>query len=228
MNNPFDWAGDKIDDFNDWVSEGWDQATGKDAAAESADAIAAGQEIDRAYDFPNVSGPLGSQTVTRDPVTGEVTVNQALSPEQQALVSGLYGDAGASRQRIEDALYARSTARLDPQWQDRTEQARTRLYNQGLQEGDAAYETQMRNLGTAQTDAYDMARNQATAAGGIEQSRIINAIMQASNPGLDRYWGDSQATEAGIAQGNIMASVPSVMDVILGLAPSAAKAVAAG
>lgn len=219
--------GNPIMEGDDWLpslpsaggalGDAWGSLSGADAAKEAADAIAEGQAVDRAYDFPNVSGPLGSQNVTRDPVTGAVTVNQSLAPQQQALVSGLYGDAGTSRQRIEDALYARSAARLDPQWQDRESQSRTRLYNMGLTEGDEAFDREARNLGTQRSDAYEQARNVAITAGGQEQSRLIDAIMRASNPGLDRYWGDSQATEAGIAQGNVMAQTPSVLDAILGI-----------
>jgi hypothetical protein len=213
-NNPVDWWEDTIAPK---IDSAWDSVSGKDAAEEAADAVAQGQEIDRSYDFPDVEGPLGSQTVTRDPVTGKVTVNQSLAPEQQALVSGLYGDAGTSRQRVEDALYQRATSRLDPQWSDREESQRTKLYNMGVTEGDEAYDREMRNLDFARTDAYEQARDRAVASGGAEQTRIINAIMQASNPGLDKYWGDSQATEAGIAEGNIMAQVPSGLDAILSL-----------
>jgi len=157
---------------------------------------------------------------------GNVTINQSLNPQQQGLLSGLYGDAGTSRQRIEDALYSRSTSRLDPQWQDRENATRTRLYNQGLQEGDAAFDRGMRDLGFARDDAYAGARNTAITAGGQEQSRLIDAIMKTANPGLDRYWGQPNATDAAVAQGNIMAQVPSGLDAILGLAPAAASAFA--
>lgn len=196
----------------------WDDLSGQSAADEQSSAIGQAAAQDQQYQFPDVTGPLGSQAVTTD-ASGNVSLNQTLSPEQQALVDALRGEFGGGRQNIEDALYARSTSRLDPQWQDREEQQRTRLYNMGLTEGDAAYERQMRNLGMARTDAYDMARNQATAAGGMEESRLIDAIMRASNPGLQSYWGTPNATNAAVAQGNIQSQVPSILDTILGIVP---------
>lgn len=194
----------------------WDSFTGEGAAQDRADAIAQAAAQDQAYEFPNVNTPMGSQTVTQN-ADGTVTLNQALSPQQQALVDSLYGDLGNSRQRVEDALYSRATSRLDPMWNDRTEQSRTRLYNMGLTEGDAAYDRASRNLEQARTDAYGQAQAQATAAGGAEQQRIINAILAASNPQLGNYWGQGNNAQSAIAQGNIMSQVPTGLDAFLGI-----------
>ena len=82
-------------------------------------------------------------------------------------------DFGADRQRIEDALYGRATARLDPVWQNREQQLATTLANQGIMLGSEAYEDAMRDFSFARNDAYDSAINQAIAAGGAEESRLF-------------------------------------------------------
>lgn len=78
-----------------------------------------------------------------------------------------------ARQRVEDALYGRATARLDPQFTRDEESLRTRLANQGIAQGSAAYNTEMQNFGNVRNDAYAAARDQAIAAGGAEQSRLF-------------------------------------------------------
>lgn len=206
---------DIIKPVGDAVEDAWDDVSGVTAAKEQADVIGKAAEEDRAYAHPDVTNPLGSQTVTRDPVTGKVSVNTSLSPEQQALVASLRGDLGTGRESVEDALYSRATSRLDPQWQQREDATRTRLYNQGLREGDKAFDTGMSNLGMDRNDAYSAARNQAILAGGQEQSRLLNAILGASNPGLAGYYGDNGAVDASIAQSNVMANTTNPLEAII-------------
>lgn len=207
----------------DWFSEQWDRFSGKDAAQSQADAIASAAEKDQAYNFPNVEGVLGGQTVVKNP-DGTITLRQNLSDQQRALVDSLYGDIGTGRQSVEDALYSRATSRLDPQWGDRESSVEAKLYNQGLRPGDEAYDRAMRDLEFARTDAYQAARDQATAQGGAEENRLISALMAASNPGLQSYWGKPNATDSAIAQANLMAGVPSGLDAILGIAGLGVKA----
>jgi len=204
-------------DPTDWIGEQWDDLTGATQAQDAAEQVGTAAAEDRAYSHPNVNGPLGSQTITRDPVTGEVTVNTALSGPQQGLVDSLYSDLGTGRQRVEDALYQRATSRLDPQWQDTESSRRTQLYNQGLTEGDAAFDREMRNLGNQRTDAYEAARNASIAAGGQEQSRLISALMAAANPGLRSYYGENNAADTAIAQQNLLAGVPTGLESIIAI-----------
>lgn len=67
----------------------------------------------------------------------------------------------SSVQQVADQAYQGQTARLDPQWQEREGQERTRLANQGLVAGGEAYDSNMRNFENARTDAYGQARQQA-------------------------------------------------------------------
>ena len=61
------------------------------------------------------------------------------------------GSGDEARQRAEDAIYQRATSRLDPQWQQQEGDLRSRLYNQGLREGDAAFDREVGNFGKART-----------------------------------------------------------------------------
>gem|GEM_PF-780001 len=98
----------------------------------------------------------------------------------QADWSGLpaIGSGMEARNRAEDAIYGRASSRLDPMWQQREDATRTRLYNQGLREGDAAYDTAMGNMGRERTDAYSQAMNSAIAGGGTEMSRQFGQDLQ--------------------------------------------------
>jgi hypothetical protein len=88
------------------------------------------------------------------------------------------GNGMDARNRAEDALYSRATSRLDPQWTQREDQTRTRLYNQGLREGDSAFDQAMGNLGRERTDAYDQAQWGAIGSGGQEMTRQFGQEMQ--------------------------------------------------
>src|SRR3990167_10728888 len=65
-----------------------------------------------------------------------------------------YGSVGD----VADASYAAQTSRLDPQWNERAEQNRTMLANQGLAPGGEAYDAAQRNFEQSRNDAYTQAR----------------------------------------------------------------------
>ncbi len=96
--------------------------------------------------------------------------------------AGQYGDVDTSgaeqrtsadelRQSSEDAIYGRSTSRLDPQWEQRTEQLEAKLVAQGLRPGDPAYDQALENQGRERTDAYQQASYGAIMGGGQEAQR---------------------------------------------------------
>ena len=111
------------------------------------------------------------EDVTLSP-TGQKLLGTA---EQSALgLADLQGQAGervnqglnapfdySSVGDVSDASYGAQTARLDPQWNERADQERTRLANQGLAAGGEAYDSNMRNFEQARTDAYGQARMNA-------------------------------------------------------------------
>lgn len=109
------------------------------------------------------------------------------SPELQTSLdySGLQAlsDPTDVRNRAEDALYSRATARLDPQWNQREEQMRARLANQGLDPGSEAYTNAMGDLNTARNDAYSSAMNDAITGGGAEASRQFGMDLSSRQQG---------------------------------------------
>lgn len=83
-----------------------------------------------------------------------------------------------TRQRAEDAIYGRMTSRLDPRYKQEEGDLRDRLYNQGLTEGDSAFQREIDNFGRGRTDAYQTAMNESIMGGGDEQSRLFGMEMQ--------------------------------------------------
>lgn len=71
-----------------------------------------------------------------------------------------------------DALYNRATSRLDPRWEQKTEQMESQLRNQGLRPGDEAYDNAMQELSFQETDAYNQAQYQASIGAGQEGQRM--------------------------------------------------------
>ncbi|MFZ2196860.1 MAG: tail fiber domain-containing protein [Thermodesulfovibrionales bacterium] len=157
------------------------------------------------------------------PETWNLDVN--LSPEQQAIFesqqraqggrSGLaedaVGRAGAAlgqpiesgmdaRNRAEQAIYGRAASRLDPRFQQQEEQYRTRLYNQGLREGDEAYGQQMGEFGRTRNDAYQNAMNESIMGGGQEMSRQFTQGLQGRSALLNELQSLMSGGQVGMPQ----------------------------
>lgn len=164
-----------------------------DAEMETANREA---ERDLAYNNPNQYNPFGSQTVTIDPVTGQPTVTQNLSPEQQQILAQQQGlstrggakageqldqfqrfnpeDFGADRARIEDEVFGRLTRGLDDQQKRDTEAAAQSLADRGIpysNDPNSRYQQEMHDLNQRYDDARTNARRTATEMGGGELSR---------------------------------------------------------
>jgi hypothetical protein len=75
-------------------------------------------------------------------------------------------------QSAEDAIYGQWANRMEPQFQRQEEQLHTRLMNQGLRPGDAAYDAEIEKLRQAQADARTNAQYQATIGAGQEAARM--------------------------------------------------------
>lgn len=130
---------------------------------------------------------IGTQDLRRD--VNPVDVQGAVGTE--ALQRGLdFGGAPsmpgvqAANQMGFDAAYGLAASRLDPQWQQREDQSRTRLYNMGLREGDAAFDTAMSNLGMDRNDAYRNAINQATLTGAGIGNQLFGQGLAARQQGV--------------------------------------------
>lgn len=149
----------------------------------------------------------GSTSVT-DPFTGQTynvprfSVTTTLSPQQQAIkeqqdkasmnlatlgnnLSGtlgqqLTGNFELGNEAVESRLFDLGRGRLDPMFAQRDEDLRTRLANQGIKAGTAAYDRELNNLGQQENDAYNQlllsGRGQATQELLTEDNARINQI----------------------------------------------------
>lgn len=92
-----------------------------------------------------------------------------------------------------DAIYGQWSDRQEPRMQQELDQKRTQLYNQGLKEGDQAFDTEMQRLRQDQNDARTQAQYQATIGSGQEASRM---------QGMDLASGGfaNQAAQQALAQ----------------------------
>jgi hypothetical protein len=99
-------------------------------------------------------------------------------------------DYRGAMQNAIDANYKQATSRLDPQFDQRQGALRSQLYNQGLKEGDQAYDTAMNNFGLSRNDAYSSAMNNAIGQGNQTAQTAFGIGLQ----------GRQQALNEGIQQ----------------------------
>jgi len=143
-----------------------------------------------------------------DPYTGQsydipkFTATQTLSPQQQAtndqnqqaqfnlasignnqsafLNDYLSKPVDLNNEATEARLFELGSKRLDPRFAREDEALRTRLANQGIQEGSAAYDAAYNNFGQSKNDAYNQllltGRGQATQEALTERNQPINEI----------------------------------------------------
>jgi len=77
-------------------------------------------------------------------------------------------DIAGGRERAEQAAYERATNRLNPMFDSQQQALETRLRNQGLRQGDQAYDAAMNNFNFGRNDAYEQARLGAVGEGRTE------------------------------------------------------------
>lgn len=90
----------------------------------------------------------------------------------------------ATRKAVEDALYSRSTSRLDPAFAQRTSDQNSALAAQGITQGSEAYDREVANLGRERTDAYAAARNDAISNSTTEMKKLFDMGMDARQQGV--------------------------------------------
>lgn len=91
----------------------------------------------------------------------------------------------ATRQRVEDALYGRSTARLDPRFSQAQDQLNSSLAAQGITQGSEAYNRELQNFNNARNDAYSSAMNDAITGSDDAMQRLFNMGLQARQQGVN-------------------------------------------
>jgi len=108
-----------------------------------------------------------------------------------------------TRQRVEDALYARMAGRLDPLYGQREADLTSRLAAQGITQGSQAYGDEFGILGRDRNDAYSNAINDSILMGGDEMQRQFAMEMAARQQGVGEanYMRELPTNEALAAMG---------------------------
>lgn len=89
----------------------------------------------------------------------------------------------ATYNNVADALYNQNTARLDPQWQQSSDNLKSSLAAQGITQGSTAYDREMQNFNNAKNDAYSQARNTSiSGADNVLQNQFNRGLAAAGMP----------------------------------------------
>ena len=130
------------------------------------------------------------------PSFGQVSgAGQGILPKLDYSGLGAMPEASdATRQRVEDSMYSRQTARLDPQFQQEMQRMSSQLANMGIPIGSEPYKVKMEQYAAEKEKAYSGARNDAITMGGAEQSRLLADALRL------RQQGKSETDTAGAFQ----------------------------
>lgn len=190
-------ANSQLDRINDTVSQPFDLSGAPDRVS-SVDAADYGRYTGSGPQYELYNGtPAASQRVgdaaasqrVGDAAAGQTVGNAAANKQYTGNMpdySQFAGDIaqtqdyGAQAKEVEDSLYRTATSRLDPQFQQREDQERTRLINSGVPEGSEAFRNAMDAFSRDKNAAYGDARDRAIQGRGAEQSRL-NADYLAGN-----------------------------------------------
>jgi hypothetical protein len=120
---------------------------------------------------------------------------------QYTLPEGDVGDPNAFRQRGEDAMYNSAMSRLQPQQASARAGLETKMRNQGLRPGDAAWKSQMSGMDQSQTDQNNQAMWSATDAGRQEAAQMWGQGMGQNQNNFQQALG-ANAQNFGQSQQN--------------------------
>jgi hypothetical protein len=91
----------------------------------------------------------------------------------------------STRKAVEDALYSRATARLDPRFSQAQDQLNSSLAAQGITQGGEAYNRELQNFNNSRNDAYSSAMNDAITGSDDAMQRLFNMGLQARQQGVN-------------------------------------------
>jgi hypothetical protein len=197
-----------------------------------------GQNVQQTVPNQNFQDALRTNQGNINDITGAVNSQQnvagginALQQAMQAKLAGVYGSdfnyggvqtalpdaSDATRKAVEDALYAKSTSRLDPQFQQAQSDLSSRLAAQGITQGSEAYNREMMNLSRAQTDAYENARNSSIAMSTDDMVKQFNAQLSGRQQGVtEANTLRSMPTQEALATGVLGSQAASGLGTLAG------------
>ena len=97
---------------------------------------------------------------------------------QYTLPEGGVDDPYQTRQRAEDAMYQSAMSRIQPQQESQRAALETKMRNQGLRPGDAAWQSQMQGLGQQHTDQSNQAMWSSVGEGRAESGQMFGQQLQ--------------------------------------------------
>lgn len=171
----------------------------KDAGKPDMEAMNAAIDKGIFANRPDVNGPFGSTDWTKN-ADGTWSMSQGFNGQlggasnslQQQMADALSRPAMTGDQARDQAIngaYSQATSRLDPMWNQREEQMRTRLLNQGLDPQSEAYANALSQFGRDRNDAYSSAMNGAIGQGTVAGQATFNMNQQARSQPLQDMLG---------------------------------------
>jgi hypothetical protein len=97
---------------------------------------------------------------------------------------GQMQDGSAARDQAIEAAYGQATSRLNPQWNQREEQMRAQLANQGLDPTSQAAQAASQQFGQQRNDAYGSAMNSAIMQGQAAGDSVFRNNMMSRQQSL--------------------------------------------
>jgi len=155
-------------------------------------------------------------------VTDQTEMNLAsIGRDQSAKIGGILGtNVDLSNEAVEGRLMELGSKRLDPRFAREEEALRTRLVNQGLRPGTAAFDAEMSNFSQGRNDAYNQlalqGRGQAVQEILTERNQPLNeisALMSGSQVSAPNFINTPQSQVGGTDyQGAVYNSYQGQMD----------------
>lgn len=201
-------------------------------------AIATGNagKYDEQTPYGTVSWSLRPGADPANPQPGDYIRSTNFSPEQQQLyeqntqnqlTAGQVGgqqlaDLGQGRQAVQDALYRRATQYYGQNFGDQENQLRTRLANQGLNEGTEAFERELRNFRQTRDSAYADATDRAIAGADQQENNAVARIVNILN--MSKATTPTSGNSAGGAGTDLLSAANQAYTANLGASNAQAAA----
>jgi hypothetical protein len=151
------------------IKSGWGLNTGRNQLGQSMLGNLGGQ-LGQPID---TSGMAGFATGPQAGNLSAITNPYGFGVNPQNIDTSRMGASGDYAQRAGDAMYQQATSRLDPQWQQRSNDFKTQLLNQGHTAGSEPYEKAMAEFNRSKNDAYQQANFGAITGAGSEAARMF-------------------------------------------------------
>lgn len=164
---------------------------------------------------PNTGAPIYSQDIKFSPEQQALYNQQTGNEQKQGQISGNLLDNVSSTysqpfsydtnqgvQKAQDAIYARNTQYLDPQFTREQSQLETQLVNQGIPRDSEAWNNAMQSFNANKNQAYESARNDSISQSTGMSATQLQEALAARNQPLNEYNSLMSGSQAQLPQFN--------------------------